>query len=212
MVLKSPGDRLHFLRKEEGLTLKELGEHLGGISPAAVSYKINGSSPITIDDAEKLYDVFNVRQAWLLTGDGAIYEVEGAAREPKVRYARNGSLFDEQAVTARFVKALDYVMESEKVKSYRELGELWDINETMLNDMRHGRKQVSRETIKAVLRVSGISANYLYGGIGPMMVTEVAGADTGKMDRLLLLLEQQSKKLEEQGAALAHIQTQLKRA
>lgn len=71
-------DRLKTLRKSLGFTQHELGRRLG-IGNAAVSKIENGENALTEQNIKLLCKEFRVREQWLRTGEGDMYEADPQA-------------------------------------------------------------------------------------------------------------------------------------
>lgn len=67
------GERIRILRKENKLTQVELGQ-LIGITGAGVSYIESGGSQPTEAALKLICSTYHIRYAWLVTGEGNMYE------------------------------------------------------------------------------------------------------------------------------------------
>ncbi len=68
-------DRIKYIRKEKGMSQKQLSEHLG-LTQGGVSYLEQPSSAVSDQTIKTLCIVFGVREDWLRDGTGEIFQEE----------------------------------------------------------------------------------------------------------------------------------------
>lgn len=68
----SQGERIKFLRKELGLTLEKFGDRVG-VTKQTISRIENGINNLTDQMAKSICREFNVSYAWLVDGEGEMF-------------------------------------------------------------------------------------------------------------------------------------------
>ncbi len=116
------GERIRFIRKENGLTQEEFGKRIS-ISTGMVSL-YESDKPNRID--RTLNDIgkeFNVRKEWLLNGTGEIYNTDNddsITTELKNELEKTQSLYETAKISASHMEKVDWEEINKFIKEMAE--------------------------------------------------------------------------------------------
>lgn len=195
-MLKTIAYRLKHLLSILGKTQYEFAEALEVKQPSVNKWCQGGT--IAPANLNKIEEVYNVRQEWLLFGTGEIFHhaKNNIAEEPLVVY--KSDKYTEASVTERFGKAVAMYCAQQNIKQ-KELCRLWNINETQLSSILNGNKPLSISILQSALRYGNINLNYVMGNVGGMFTTSSTEKGIGNEDikELIELVKDQCHKIEE---------------
>lgn len=151
---------------------------------------------ISLANLQKIQDVFNVRQEWLLFGTGEMFSHNHSNRveEPMIIY--QSDKYTEAAIAERFSKAISAYCAQQNINQ-KELCKLWNINETQLSSILNGNKSISVSILQSALRFGNINLNYVMGNVGGIFTSTGNSAGSDDVKELIELVKEQCHKIEE---------------